>query len=77
MSHSEFGFFVSIVLLIYLVFTYLSYERLEHWDRVYYPPLYDIKEKERRERLARERKMERELEMEISRIKAQKLREKE
>lgn len=58
MSHAGTGWFFSIVLFIYVVITYQSYDWLN--SRVYYPPLYEIEEKERKRVRERDREMQRE-----------------
>ncbi|MCX8966316.1 hypothetical protein EHW66_15380 [Erwinia psidii] len=58
MSHAGTGWFFSIVLFIYAVITYQSYDWLN--SRVYYPPLYEIEEKERKKVRERDREMQRE-----------------
>ncbi|WP_145500711.1 hypothetical protein [Yersinia similis] len=60
MSHAETGWFFSILLFIYAVIIYQSYGLLN--SNVYYPPLYEIEEKERKRVKERDREMQREFE---------------
>ncbi|WP_034950834.1 hypothetical protein [Erwinia oleae] len=58
MSHAGIGWFFSILLFIYIVIIYQSYDWFN--SRVYYPPLYEIEEKERKRVRERDREMQRE-----------------
>ncbi|PHZ22442.1 hypothetical protein [Yersinia massiliensis] len=60
MSHAETGWSISILLFIYVVIIYQSYGLLN--SNVYYPPLYEIEEKERKRIRERDREMRREFE---------------